>query len=543
MEMLKLLLKKIFFSAGWVVSGLLLITACNVRKPQTGRLPSKPNILFCLADDAAYPHMSAYGTKWVKTPGFDRVADQGILFTRAYTPNAKCAPSRASIITGRNSWQLEAAANHWCYFPTKFKTYAEVLSEHGYDVGYTGKPWAPGIPGKINGKTRELVGKPWQKILTTPPTKYISKTDYFENFKAFLENKPANEPFCFWYGGHEPHRGYEYASGIRKGEMHTTDIDSVYTFWPDNDTVRTDILDYAFEIEYFDSHLVKMLDLLKQKGELNNTIVVVSGDNGMPFPRCKGQEYENSNHMPLAIMWKKGIKHPGRIVDDFVSFIDFAPTFLEVAGIDQKKSGMQPIQGKSLTGIFLSSKSGITDTSRNHVLIGKERHDVGRPHDEGYPIRGIIRNGYLYVRNFKPDRWPAGNPETGYLNCDGSPTKTIILEERRRHENVQYWKWSFGKRPPDEFYNINKDPDCIINLADKPTYQKLMEDMKEQLFTELKEQGDPRMFGKGDVFDHYPYADTKDTAFYERYMRGEELYTGWVNKSDFEKYPLPDSLK
>jgi len=298
------------------------------------------------------------------------------------------------------------------------------------------------------------------------------------------------------------------------------------------------MLDYAFEIEYFDSHLVKMLDLLKQKGELDNTIVVVTGDNGMPFPRCKGQEYENSNHMPLAIMWKKGIKHPGRIVDDFVSFIDFAPTFLEVAGVDGKKCGMQPITGRSLTDIFKSSRSGQIDTARSYILIGKERHDVGRPHDEGYPIRGIIRNGYLYVHNFKPDRWPAGNPETGYLNCDGSPAKTVIIEEHRKNENVQYWKWSFGKRPPDELYNIDKDPDCIMNLADTPAYQKLMKDMKEQLFTELKKQGDPRMFGKGDIFDHYPYADTRDTNFYGRYMRGEKLPYGWVNKSDFEKYSI-----
>ncbi len=519
-----------------VIFSLFIVQwGCKPVKTEKYETTERPNILFCLADDAAYPHMGAYGTQWVKTPAFDRVADQGILFTRAYTPNAKCAPSRACIITGRNSWQLEAAANHWCYFPTKFKTYAEVLSEHGYYTGFTGKPWAPGVVLKKNGKTRYLVGKPWQQITTTPPTKYISKTDYFANFRAFLDNKPANEPFCFWYGGHEPHRGYEYASGIRKGGKHITDIDSVYRYWPDVDSVRTDMLDYAFEIEYFDSHLEKMLDLLKQKGMLDNTLVVVTGDNGMPFPRCKGQEYEQSNHMPLAIMWKKGIKQPGRVVDDFVSFIDFAPTFLELAGVDPAKSGMHPITGKSLTPIFRTPKAGIIDKSRDHVLIGKERHDVGRPHDEGYPIRGIIKGGYLYIHNFKPDRWPAGNPETGYLNCDGSPTKTVILNRHRKDSTDIFWKWSFGKRPSDELYHIATDPDCILNLADQLDFEKIKETLKDQLFKELRQQGDPRMFGKGDVFDHYPYADTKDTAFYERYMRGEKLYTGWVNKTDFEK--------
>ena len=514
----------------WLGSAMIF-SGCN---GEAEKKVQRPNILFCLADDAAFPHMGAYGTKWVRTPGFDRVAEQGILFTRAYTPNAKCAPSRACIITGRNSWQLGAAANHWCYFPKEYKTYPEVLSEHGYYVGYTGKGWAPGVAGTVDGKPRRLVGEPWQKRRTTPPTNRISKTDYFENFRAFLEKKPADEPFCFWYGGHEPHRGYEFASGIKKGGKHIRDIDSVYTYWPDVDSVRTDMLDYAFEIEYFDSHLVRMLDLLKQKGELENTLVIVTGDNGMPFPRCKGQEYEQSNHMPLAVMWKKGIKKPGRTVDDLVSFIDFAPTFLEIAQVDAGNCGMKTIQGRSLTSIFYTTDSGVTEPERDHVLIGKERHDVGRPHDEGYPIRGIIRDQYLFIHNFKTDRWPAGNPETGYLNCDGSPTKTVILNEFRKGENLQHWVWSFGKRPADELYNIKKDPDCIVNLARKPEYAGIVTKLKTQLFTELKEQGDPRMFGKGDVFDEYPYADTKDTAFYERYMRGEKLPAGWINKTDFE---------
>ena len=191
------------------------------------------------------------------------------------------------------------------------------------------------------------------------------------------------------------------------------------------------MLDYAYEIEYFDSHLQKMLKKLEETGELENTIVVVTADNGMPFPRIKGQVYEYSNHLPLAIMWPNGIKKPGRVVNDFVNFIDFAPTFLELAGLTVDKAGMQPVSGLSLTDIFYSDKEGTVNPDRNFELVGKERHDVGRPNDEGYPVRGILKDGYLYLRNFKPDRWPAGNPETGYLNCDGSPTKTYILNTRR----------------------------------------------------------------------------------------------------------------
>lgn len=495
---------------------------------------SRPNILFAIADDASYPHMGAYGCDWVKTPAFDRVAQEGILFTNCYTPNAKCAPSRASILTGRNSWQLEQAANHWCYFPNKFKTYAEVLTETGYHVGYVAKGWAPGVVGEIDGKPRQLTGTPYNDKTLEPLAKHINRSDYAANFKDFLDDKPKGEPFCFWYGCTEPHRAYEFRVGADVGGKSTAEIDNVPGFWPDNDIVRHDMLDYAFEIEWFDQHLQNMLDELEARGELENTLVVVTADNGMPFPRTKGQSYEYSNHLPLAIMWKNGIQNPGRVVDDFVNFIDFAPTFLELANVDGERAGMQPITGNSLMPLFNSGTSGQIEPQRDHVLIGKERHDIGRPNDWGYPIRGIVKGGYLYIHNFETDRWPGGNPETGYLNCDGSPTKTVVLQSRHRPNMEKYWQWSFGKRPSEELYRIVEDRECLNNLAENPQYASVKTQLKDQLFAELKAQGDPRMFGKGHIFDEYLYADEKHRGFYEKYKRGENLNTGWVNTSDFE---------
>ncbi len=495
----------------------------------------KPNILFCVADDASYPHMGAYGCSWVRTPGFDLVARDGILFSRAYTPNAKCAPSRACILTGRNSWQLEEAANHWCFFPAKFRTYAETLSEHGYFVGFTAKGWGPGVAGEVNGKPRQLTGIPFNARKTAPPAAHIGNNDYAGNFEDFLLAKPKEQPFCFWYGGQEPHRAYEFGAGISKGGKRLTDVSKAYPFLPDNEVVRTDLLDYAFELEYFDLHLQRMLKLLETQGLLDDTLVVVTADNGMPFPRVKGQEYDYSNHLPLAMMWRNGIERPGRQVDDYVSFIDFAPTFLEVAGVNQQSAGMQPIEGRSLTDVLKSRKAGQVTGRRDYVLIGKERHDVGRPNDAGYPIRGIIKNDVLYLCNFEPGRWPAGNPETGYLNCDGSPTKTECIRARAVPGSRQYWQWAFGQRPSEELYDLRVDRDCLKNLADSPTHQKLRRRLRTEMFDRLKRQGDPRMFGRGDIFDRYPYADESGRNFYERYMRGEDLKAGWVNKSDFEK--------
>ena len=146
--------------------------------------------------------------------------------------------------------------------------------------------------------------------------------------------------------------------------------------------------------------------------------------------------------------------------------------------------------------------------ARDHVLIGQERHDIGRPHDWGYPIRGIVKDDMLYLHNFEPTRWPACNPETGYLNCDGSPTKTVVLAGRTDLRTGQRcWQACFGKRPAEELYDLKRDPDCLNNLADDPQHQAAKQQLQEQLFAELKAQDDPRMFGRGSVFEEYPYAD------------------------------------
>jgi len=502
-----------------------------------GEKDHRPNILIAIGDDISYPHMSAYGCRFVNTPGFDRVAREGILFNNAYTPNAKSSPSRACLLTGRNSWQLEEACNHVPFFPSKFRTFMESLGSHGYCVGYTAKGWAPGVAFDSAGKSRQLTGKPFNSRKIVPPASGIAASDYSGNFEDFLNAREEGKPFCFWYGSQEPHRRYEYGSGLAKGGKKLTDIMEIFGFWPDNDTVRNDMLDYAFEIEYFDSHLVKMLDILESKGELENTLILVTADNGMPFPRIKGQVYEYSNHMPLAMMWAKGIKKPGRVIDDYISFIDLAPTLLEIAGISESESGMQKIEGRSITDIFRSEKNGIINKNRDHVLVGKERHDVGRPGDHGYPVRGIVMDGYLYLKNFKPERWPAGNPETGYMNTDASPVKTSILNMKRKSISDYFWDLNFGKRPEEELYDIKTDPDCIINLSIKEEFKNTLQSLKNKLEGDLLRQADPRMTGNGDIFDNYVYAEERNRNFYNRYMKGElsARHAGWVDSTDFER--------
>ncbi|HYF36560.1 MAG TPA: sulfatase [Prosthecobacter sp.] len=518
------------------MKAFLLSLALVALATQVQSAPKSPNILFFIADDWG-AHAGAYGTAWVKTPGFDRIAKEGLLFKNAYTPVAKCAPSRAIILTGRHAWQNEEAGNHMSYFPAKLKSWPETLMDKGWNVGITGKGWGPGVANDSGGNPRLITGHAFNKRKAPPPATGISNNDYSANFTEFLEAAPKDQPWCFWSGPVEPHRGYEFQSGVKKGGKKLTDLDRVPAYWPDDETVRHDILDYAFEVEHVDRHLVRIIAELERRGELDNTLIIVTADHGMPFPRCKGYAYRDSNRVPLAIRWPGGVKTPGRVIDDFVSFIDIAATVLDVAGISEADSGMQPITGRSWREIWESAKSGRVIPERDHVLIGKERTDVGRPHDWGYPIRGIVTADTLYLKNYEPTRWPAGNPETGYLDTDGGPTKSLILELGRKDRTNKFWHLNFGMRPAEELYDLTVDADCAHNLAGESIHADRLKQLHERMESELKTQQDPRMFGKGHLFDQYK--PTNGEGFYESLMRGGKPKAGWVEPTDFEPAPLP----
>jgi arylsulfatase A-like enzyme len=317
------------------------------------------------------------------------------------------------------------------------------------------------------------------------------------NFEMFLEARPNDAPFCFWLGTHEPHRFYEQGSGLRAGRR-PGEV-TVPKYLPDNATVRSDLLDYALEVEWVDQHIGRVLKKLEDIGELDNTLIAVTADHGMPFPRVKGQIYEHGYHIPLAVRWGKNIP-AGRVVNDFINVRDFAPTFLEAAGVRAPDT----VTGKSFVDVLKSSKAGTVDAARNVMLIGKERHDLGRPHDWGYPVRAIRTPDYLYVRNFHPERWPAGNPETGYRNCDDSPTKTLLISGFDK-----YYRMSFGMRPPEELYDLKADADCVKNLSANLKYASVKRELRARMEKMLRAEGDPRMLGNEAFFDAIDYTGTK----------------------------------
>ena len=460
--------------------------------------------------------MGAYGHRFVRTPAFDRVAREGVLFTNAFTTNPKCAPSRASILTGRHTWQLEEACDHWNVWPAKFPVYPDILAEAGYHVGHTGKGWGPG-DWRRRGRTTNPAGPEYAGRTLAPPSTTVSSKDYAGNFTDFLDARPAGAPFCFWYGGHEPHRPYDPGEGAAHGVRVSSD--DIPAYLPPVATVQEDLADYAFEVEWFDSQLGIMLAELERRGELDDTLVIVTSDNGMPFPRAKGNMYDYDFNLPMAMMWRSAAPAPaneppdridvpgtsrtvtgGRVLTDMISFTDIAPTVLESAGIEARPE----MTGRSFLSLLHAESSGRHDPTRDRVAMGRERHDLGREGDVGYPVRCLRTDDYLYVRNFRPDLWPAGNPETGFTGCDSSPTKRLIVEQHARGEE-RYFELAFGKRPREELYAVGRDPECLENLALDPDYDDVRREMWTELRGYLRGQGDPRVYGEGDRFDRYEY--------------------------------------
>ena len=217
-----------------------------------------------VSDDQSYPYSSSYGPGAVHTPAFDRVARQGVLFSNAFVASPGCSPSRAAMLTGRHTWQVENAGTHASSFPGKYVVYPELLEKAGYFVGYTGKGWGPGN-WRISGRPRNPAGPEYSRHTMEAPDG-ISNKDYAENFREFLKDRPQGQPFSFWFGAHEPHRRFAAGIGLQAGKE-PTEV-RVPPFLPDTPEIRSDLLDYSVEIEWFDGHLARMLDILEEQGQL-----------------------------------------------------------------------------------------------------------------------------------------------------------------------------------------------------------------------------------------------------------------------------------
>ncbi len=435
-------------------------------------IPERPNILLVLADDWGWGHAGILGDRAIKTPNFDRVAREGVLFQRAYCAAPTCTASRASLLTGQPFYRLEEAANLFGPLDQKFPVYPDLMEEAGYAVGLSGKGLGPG-DFKAGGRTRNPAG---------PEVK---------DFSSFLDGLPAEKPFCFWFGSNNPHRPYN-----QHGLKGTTDPVAVTLppFLPDVPEVRGDVADYYAEVQALDQELGTLLAALEKSGRLDNTLIVVTSDNGMPFPRAKCNLYDSGTRMPMAIRWGARVK-PGRVVEDMVSLCDLAPTFLATAGVPAP-SGMT---GRSLLAILESGKGGVVEAARDQVVVGRERHG-----GSFYPCRALHTRDFLYIRNHRPELSPAA--------ADGGPALLYMMDHQADPAVVPMWAAYAALRPAEELYDSRKDPAQMTNVAADPHYAAIKEELARQLDTELLKTGDPRAMGHGDVLDNYPDRGARPAA-------------------------------
>jgi len=434
----------------------------------------RPNILLAIADDWGWPHAPAYGDTVAPLPTFERVCSQGAVFTQAYCAAPSCTPSRAAILTGQAPHRLAEGGNLWSFLPARFPVYPDLLEQAGYFTGYERKGWGPGgLEG--SGRTRNPAGP------------------VFKNFETFLREAPADRPFCYWFGSQDPHRPYDTGSGAASG-LDPARV-RIPPFLPDAPAVRRDFLDYYFEVQRFDRETGHILEILERAGRLDNTIVVMTGDNGVPFPRAKANVYGWGTHQPFAVRWPAGVR-PGRTIDAFVTLADLCPTFLDAAGLRASPA----MHGRSLLPLL----AGGRQPGRDRVFLERERHAAVRAGNLSYPMRAVRTREFLYIRNLRPDRWPAGDPP-GFGDIDDGPSKRYLLDHRDDPAVAPLFELACALRPAEELYDLQLDPGELRNVAAAPRYARARTAMRASLDRWMKETADPRATSEADPWDTYRY--------------------------------------
>ncbi|MBM3982034.1 MAG: sulfatase [Planctomycetes bacterium] len=527
------------FRTGVVVAILLLSGESRTHAAD------KPNIVFCFADDwgryaSCYAALDAKPTanSVIKTPNIDTVAGRGVVFRNSFVPAPSCTPCRSSLLSGRYFFNTgRGAILNGAVWDETIPAFPLLLRDSGYDLGKTGKVWSPGTPADAPiGKQQYAYQKSGMafsnfseavtsavkggKSVAQVRADLLAQVD--GNFNSFLTARDAKKPFFFWFGPTNVHRKWVKGSGKA---LWGIDPDALKgklpKFLPDVPEVREDFADYLGEAQAYDAFIGVLLKRLKEAGELDNTIVVISGDHGAPgFPGGKCNLYDFGTNVALVAAGP-GIPGP-RVVDDFTNLMDLTPTFLEIGGAKLP----QGLNSKSLWPVLSSKKSGQVDSDRTWVITGRERHvAAARDGNLPYPQRALRTKDFLYVRNFAPERYPLGSPKTvtaekaptadaltndtyaAFADMDASPTKAWLVE----HRNDPKWKWhydyAFAKRPAEELFDLKADPDQIKNVAGDKEYEATRKKLAEQLMKELTAAGDPRVTEKDCRFEKPPFVE------------------------------------
>ncbi|MSR51690.1 MAG: sulfatase [Gemmataceae bacterium] len=526
-----------------VIIAILVVTG-SLCPPLAGAA-EQPNILFCFADDwgryaSAYAALDAKPTanSVVKTPNIDSVAGRGVMFRNAFVPAPSCTPCRSSILSGRYFFNTgRGAILNGAVWDESIPAFPLLLRDAGYDIGKMSKVWSPGTPADAPiGKQQYAYQKSGMgfnnfseeatQAVKGGKTVAQARTDLLAqvegNFASFLKARDAKKPFFFWFGPTTVHRKWIKGSGKTLWDIDPNALKGkLPKNLPDVPEVREDFADYLGEAQAFDTYIGTLLKQLKDAGELDNTIVVVSGDHGAPgFPGGKCNLYDFGTGVALVAAGP-GVPGP-RVVDDFVNLMDLAPTFLEAGGVKLP----QGLNGKSVWPVLASKKAGQVDANRSWVVTGRERH-VGdaREGSKPYPQRALRTKEFLYIRNFAPERYPLGDPKgvtldkapganalendtfAAFADMDASPTKAWLVAHRNDKEWEWHYNYAFGKRPAEELYDLRTDPDQVKNIAGNTDHEAARKKLAEQLSKILTDAGDPRLVEKDCRFERPPFTD------------------------------------
>lgn len=502
----------------------------------------QPNIVFAFADDwgrcaSIYGKIDGPGSfnDVVKTPNFDRLATEGVLFRHAFVSAPSCTPCRSALLSGQHFWRTgRGSILLGAVWDESIPAYPLLLKDAGYHIGKSHKVWGPGKPsnapyggdrfayekrGRRFNQFSQNVTKASDASKSIDASKEELYAEVSGNFNAFLADRKPDQPFCYWFGPTNTHRKWIKGSGKK---LWGIDPDSLQgklpAFLPDCPEVREDFADYLGEVQAVDASLGILMKRLEEIGELENTIIVASGDHGPPgFPHGKCNLYDFGSSVSLAVRW--GRAKGGRVIDDLISLTDLAPTFLDAARVPIPST----MTGKSLVPLLQSDRSGKVDPSRDAIFIGRERHvDRARSDYMPYPQRAIRTQDFLYIVNFRPDRWPQGDPYrisegdtpsveelteetyTTFPDEDAGPTKAWLVTQRDNPKWKPYFEQAYGKRPREELYDLSKDPDQVKNVANETAYAKVKVEMERRLFDELNRTGDPRMIDNGKFYENPP---------------------------------------
>lgn len=392
--------------------------------------PLKPNIVFLISDDHSWPDLGCYGNKAARTPNLDRLASQGVRYTQCFVSSPQCSPNRSSIFTGLPPHQTATSRLH-APMPESQPTFLEGLREQGYHLGAFRKVHQ----GREFDRRWDFYG------------------DEKRPFSAFFDQRPKDRPFFLHVGFIDPHRPYP-------GNAFDPPTDPakvpVPHWLPDTPEVRKDLADYLDEIARMDKESGEVLRLLERHGLAENTMVVFTGDNGMPFPpKGKGTLYEYGIRVPLIVRWP-GKVQAGSVSGKLVSHVDLPVTWLAAAGAPkpERMRGVNLLNGR-----------------RDEIYSERNWHD-------NFDLCRCIRTDrYKLIYNAMPEK-----PNRPIADLAGSPAwASYLAMEKAGKLTPEQRQQLTPERPLLELYDLQNDPHEVRNLADDPQLTATQEQLLSRL--------------------------------------------------------------